>query len=153
MIIFTRYILKKIFSWRVAIIVSMRFFRVWRTLRWGIFGGAEQLLSDFNLKEGVSLVINNNCRADKLFYKIIDENIKTKKILLQKIIPFNLTIIKPVERPKSRDDIYKQVEKYGFVYTADKYCSIQKILPRIARYVPRRLKRMLKKFLRRWDIK
>ena len=115
----------------------------------GDFWVGEQLLSDFNLKEGVSLVINNNCRADKLFYKIIDENIKTKKILLQKIIPFNLTIIKPVERPKSRDDIYKQVEKYGFVYTADKYCSIQKILPRIARYVPRRLKRMLKKFLRR----
>lgn len=116
----------------------------------GDFWGAEQLLTDFNLKEGVSLIMNNNIKAKKIFAEVTEkEDVKIEKISIEKVIPYNQTIIQSVERPESRDKIFFQIEKYGFLQTANKYCKIHKVTPIIARYIPKKIKIFLKKSTRR----
>lgn len=111
---------------------------------WGI----EEMNSNADLENGVSLILINSKKGKKLISDSISKE-SLKLLNLSEVIKYNQTIIKPTNRPNTRNDFYKDFEKYGFEETASKYCKLRYFFPIILRYVPRNLKNKIKKLLRR----
>ena len=115
---------------------------------WGI----ENIDSQADLENGVSLILINNEKGKKL----IDNSIKKdllKQMDIKDMINYNKTIIQATKRPDSRNDFYNDFIEKGFKITAKKYCKLKKIMPIVSRYIPRGLKRSIKELLKRRNTK
>lgn len=111
---------------------------------WGI----EEIDPHVDVKKGVSLILINNEKGEKLVDSSI-ENVFLTELDINDVIKYNKTIIQSAFRPDSRDSFYMDVNRYGFENAAKLYCKLKKFTPIIARYLPRKLKRRIKKWLRR----
>lgn len=109
---------------------------------WGI----ENIDTISGLRNGVSLILINNAKGEKLL-DLISKNGLLTLIDTEIMIKYNRTIVCPSKRPRERDTFYYDLRKYGFEDTARGYCKIKKRIP-ISRYVPIKLKRKLKNILR-----
>lgn len=110
----------------------------------GDFWGIEETLPLKEIRDGVSLILVNNDHAKSLLLKaeMYDE---FNMADLTTACDINKTIIEPTKRPDSRDYFYQGLEKLGFVENAKKYVKVRNIIPVIARYIPKRLKIILRK--------
>lgn len=108
----------------------------------GDYWGIEKEKPHSEIKEGVSLILCNNLRGEKLL-QIIGGGLESADIECVK--NQNLTIIQGTHRPDSRNEFYKDFERYGFLDTAKKYVKIHRVFPIVARYLPQNMKNIIKK--------
>lgn len=80
-------------------------------------------------KNGVSLVITNNKKGEKLFSKIKNK-IFYKEVSLKTKINGNPAFYKSCVRPKERDMFYKDFDKLNFNELSNKYFKIPSLLKR-----------------------
>ena len=110
----------------------------------GDYWGIERQLPLKTIRDGVSLVLVNNEHAKTLLEQVrmCDELYWAD---IHMVCDLNKTIVEPAQRPSSRDYFYQGLEKLGFVENAKKYVKVRSIIPVIARYIPKRLKIILRK--------
>lgn len=108
----------------------------------GDYWGIEKEKPHSEIKKGVSLILCNNLRGEELL-QIIGGGLESADIECVK--NQNLTIIQGTHRPDSRNEFYKDFERYGFLDTAKKYVKIHRVFPIVARYLPQNMKNIIKK--------
>lgn len=92
----------------------------------GDFWGIENVMKDFPFKKGVSIVITNTLKGEKIINKLINENLSNEKIVVEKcndlsVCEYNPPLKAPSPRLKCRDRFLKDYEK-GWEYLYKKYC-------------------------------
>lgn len=108
----------------------------------------EEIESTVKSKEGVSLILVNSNKGKKIFDDIKNSHFSLP-IRLDDAIKYNKTTISPAKRPDQRTDFYSDINKLGFRNAAVKYCKLRYVLPVVARYLPRNLKKGVKRIVRR----
>jgi coenzyme F420-reducing hydrogenase beta subunit len=111
---------------------------------WGI----ENIDSSADTKNGISLVLVNNQKGKDLLNTSVKKS-ELKSLKIKEVIKYNKTIVQPASRPKERDEFYIDFINVGFYETAKKYCTLKYVTPIIARYIPKKIKKILKNILRR----
>lgn len=108
------------------------------------FWGIEKLKNKFYSDKGVSLVLINNVKAQKILLELKD--IVLEKMTIEEASIKNPNLKKPTERKFERDFIYKNLENF------DK-CAKEYMLPNnkikiiIKNCIPQKLKMFIKKYL------
>lgn len=110
---------------------------------WGI----EEINPRAYSKKGVSLILINNEKGRALFDHSIRHD-QVTSLNANDVIKYNMTIVSPAKRPPSRDTFYDDYIKFGFEESAKRYCRLKHVVPIVARYIPRGIKRTLKKLLK-----
>ena len=98
--------------------------------------------------DGVSLILLNTDVGRRLYDEIKDDN-QSFLVPLEKAINNNGTISNPTTRPQERDSFYKDVNELGFEKAAQKYTHLKYVFPVVARYIPKGIKKKIKKLIKR----
>lgn len=106
------------------------------------FWGIHKILPDMNDNKGISLVIINSEKGNKIFEKIKDK-IKYEKINLEEAINFNQSMICSVKKPKHRKEFFENITEENFENSVKKYTKIEK--PNILRRIYRKIKKNINK--------
>jgi len=109
---------------------------------WGI----EKIWPVDKYKNGVSIIVTNNLIGEHFIFDAVGTT-NLSKLDMSWVIQNNPTFIKPTRRPTSRDKFYGDFIQYGFIYSAKKYVKIQRFMPLLLRYVPRKLKTRIKRII------
>lgn len=109
------------------------------------FWGIQNLLPELNDNKGVSLLIVNTDKGEKL-KKSIDDKIICKETEFEKSIIYNISMYTSVEKPRSRKNFFKNLDNMEFDELVKKYTVISKLTFR--KKVIRKLKKILKKVLK-----
>ena len=108
----------------------------------------EEIDSTIDSKVGVSLILLNSNKGKHIF-----DDIKclhsTRQISVEDAIKYNKTITTPATRPEQRDEFYLRFNQLGFKNTAARYCKLKHVMPVIARYLPRNLKKSVKRLIKK----
>jgi hypothetical protein len=107
----------------------------------------EEIDSTIKSKDGVSLILVNSNKGKKIFDEIRSFHFSLP-IRMDDAKKYNKTITLPAKRPDQRNDFYSEFNKLGFKNAASKYCKLRHILPVIARYLPRNLKKRIKRIIK-----
>ena len=106
----------------------------------GDFWGVEKYYKEFKDIPGVSVVIINTEKGKKLIEKI-SNNFILKECNIDYVKKHNNNLVKPTERLDIRDKIFIDLDKYGFKYIANKYCTPKnKNILKIKSYIPLKIK-------------
>lgn len=108
----------------------------------------EEMNESIRSRDGVSLVLVNSEKGSKAFADISNKHLSIP-LQLEDVKKYNKTIVMPSNRPEERDDFYKDFCRLGFEKTANKYCKLKKFIPVLARYIPKNLKRNVKRWIKR----
>lgn len=112
----------------------------------GDFWGIEKVNPNLPSQNGVSVITVNTKKGSNLFKmsKCADNSIPVK---IDDVIRFNPTITRATVRPESRNNFYVQFNRLGFEKTARIYCKLHYVFPIISRYIPRKLKAVIKRVI------
>lgn len=94
-------------------------------------------------KDGVSLVVINNKKGEKVFEKI-KERIFFQDVSLEIGIKGNSSFYKSCTRPKERDLFYKEIDNLSFEELSNKYFKVESIFKRRIKRTLRILVKVLK---------
>lgn len=98
------------------------------------FWGILNVNPKFYSKKGISLLMINNEKAEKIFTRIKD-NIECISVTRDQAL-HNLSNFRgPYKRPICRDTIYKDISTIGFCVTASKYCKLHPFRARLRRLI------------------
>jgi len=108
----------------------------------------EEIDSTIDSKDGVSIVLVNSNNGKKIFNEIKCHHF-AKQVNLDEVAKYNKTITTPTTRPEQRDEFYLKFNQLGFKNTAARYCKLKHVMPVIARYLPRNLKKSVKRLIKK----
>ena len=108
----------------------------------------EDIDSTIDSKAGVSLILLNSNKGKQIFNEIKHLH-STRQIRVEDAVKYNKTITTPAARPEQRDEFYLRFNQLGFKNTAAHYCRLKHVMPVIARYLPRNLKKSVKRFIKK----
>ena len=113
------------------------------------YWSVEKFHSDIDSENGVSILMFNTAKGLSYLEQAENEmNLIPSRMEWIKEINYNLN--RPAERPKERSEIYKDIQKYGYSFMADKYCStfnwkLRNIYGKLPLWLRIRIKTILKK--------
>lgn len=110
------------------------------------FWGIQNVLPEMHDDKGTSLVIVNTEKGQKLYDAIKDKMIY-KEVDFEESIKYNTSMYKSVEKNKSRDKFFENLDKLEFDELVKKYAPVKK--PSFVRRVLRKCKKIAKKILKR----
>lgn len=111
------------------------------------FWGIEEIDSEFYNENGISLAIINTKKGEKVFEEI-KEQTEYKEFSKQQASFRNFNLKKPTQRPKIRDNIYKNIDLKNVKKYISKNLKIKnKIKNKIKKLIPRKIKNELKQIL------
>ena len=116
----------------------------------GDYWGVEKFHAEYKKENGVSLILINSDKGNELFHKYIESNTIYEKTNIEYAKKYNQNLNRPAERRKIRNDIYKDMNKKGYVYIVKKWLKPQnEWLIKIKSMIPMDLKkRLLRIFMR-----
>lgn len=106
----------------------------------------EEMFPELDTKEGYSVVLVNTEKGYELL-NLIKEHLRICSIDIDFVVKNNGNLSKPCEMPKSREYIYQKIAKDGYTQVAKEECHYQYIVPFIKKHMPKKVKKILKKFL------
>lgn len=114
----------------------------------GDFWNINDEFSNIDTKNGFSEIkINSNKGMN--FFNSIKNNFFIVDSTLKIIVNGNGNLVKPCEKPNIRDEIYNEINKYGYKFVVKKYCHFSYIKPFLKRLFPKKIKRIIKKVINR----
>lgn len=114
----------------------------------GDYWGIEKKMPSKKISNGVSVVIANNQRGENLLL-LSTNSTCLETVDLSSVLVMNITVTNGTKRPASRDTFYTSFAELGFESTAMKYVKLKKVVPILARYIPRGLKNMAHKLIKK----
>jgi len=112
----------------------------------GDYWGIENIQKDISTADGVSVVIANTEKAQRILEHITEYAIIIDS-RIDEAIRYNKTIVSPTIRPNARDSFYKVFNQAGFEIAAKKYVKLKRITPYISRYAPPFIKNAIKRLI------
>lgn len=112
----------------------------------GDYWNIVDVLPKVNTTDGYSAVLINTDKGDKLFNGIAG-NLSVYETALEDVVRGNENLSTPCSMPESRKDIYSKILQNGYEETAKKECKYQYIKPFIRKYMPKGLKKLIKRIL------
>ena len=114
----------------------------------GDFWGVEKYHKELASKNGgVSACILNNKKAKDFFFFFFKKNIICYKSKIEYVKEKNLNLNGPTNKPKVRENIYKDLNLYGFDYINKKYLKPKNyIILKMKSYIPLKYKRLVLKY-------
>lgn len=100
----------------------------------------------FNADKGVSAVLVNTTKGEKLFDMIASAT-SYKQTDISEIVKGNGNLQKPCEMPDQRKYIYEKIRRDGYAKVASQECHYQYVIPFLKRLIPSSLKRVVKSFI------
>jgi coenzyme F420 hydrogenase/dehydrogenase beta subunit domain protein len=116
----------------------------------GDFWGVEKYHPNLANKKGISLVLINNAKGERIFNEYIKDNAICEESKLEYARKYNNNLNCPVERKSNRDTIFKDLNEKGYQYIVENYLTPKgywKI--KIKSYIPMKLKRSFYKILKK----
>lgn len=112
----------------------------------GDFWGYEKIDSNLKNTNGLSLLLVNTEKGNKIIESLGKESIVINKLSNSSLIlSNNENLFRPTNRPKLRDLIFVELNKYGFEYIAKKYLRKEKKFKNILKNKFPGLMKILKK--------
>ena len=90
----------------------------------GDFWGIDNILPEMNDDKGISLVIINSLKGEKIF-KEIQTNVMSKEVDFEESIQYNSAMFQSVDKPKNRETFFKDLEKMKFNKLIKKHTTSQ----------------------------
>lgn len=112
----------------------------------GDFWNIDNIYPDMNDDKGISLLVINSKKGEKIF-KAISENIISKEVNFEKNVLNIEAFMKSAKVSKNRADFMKDLDDNSLDTIVNKYCKINK-LNIIKFLVPRKVKLVIKKILK-----
>lgn len=113
----------------------------------GDYWNLNGLLPKLDTSKGYSVILISSSKGEKLF-ELVKDNSFYHETELKFVVKNNGNLIRPTEFPKLRESIYKDIKTFGYEYVAKKECHYQYILPFFRKYLPPKVKFILKKLKR-----
>lgn len=112
------------------------------------FWGIEKYYPKIKTDKGVSVIILNTIKGKKIFENV-KPNIDYMTSKIEYIVKENGNIAKPSNKPVERDKLFEDLRKNGFEYISKKYLKKSGIKVKIKRIIPKNVKNIIKKIIRR----
>lgn len=112
----------------------------------GDYWNIPDIVPEMDYEKGVSVVLVNTPRAEKLLDEVKDRVIAFETDL-SSAIKGNGNLSRPTEMPETRKTIYKKIAESGYEATTKEECNFSYVMPFIKRHMPKGLKKSLKKLL------
>lgn len=114
----------------------------------GDFWNINDEFSNIDTKNGFSEIkINSNKGMD--FFNSIKNNFFIVDTTLKIIVNGNGNLVKPCEKPDIRDEIYNEINKYGYKFVVKKYCHFSYIKPFLKKLFPKKIKKIIRRIINR----
>ena len=114
----------------------------------GDFWNINDEFSNIDTKNGFSEIkINSNKGMD--FFNSIKNNFFIVDATLKIIVNGNGNLVKPCEKPDIRDEIYNEINKYGYKFVVKKYCHFSYIKPFLKKLFPKKIKKIIRRIINR----
>lgn len=114
----------------------------------GDFWGIENVAPDFYNCNGVSAVLLNSSKGEKL-WEFLAGKVTTKQVDVSEIVKHNGQLNKPTQRPEVRDFIYKEFNENGVPFIAKKYKDKREfIFDSVRNLLPNRTRQKMKRILK-----
>ena len=97
--------------------------------------------------KGFSAIIINSLKGQQLF-EMIKNNLIYYPIDREFVILNNANLQGPCKMPEKRKIIYKEIDQYGYEKVSKRECKYQYVIPFIRRYMPKKIKNIIKKIKR-----
>lgn len=111
----------------------------------GDFWGVEKYHKKFNNDYGVSVILINTKKAKYFFEENIKNRIIYEKTNIEYVKVKNQNLNAPSQRPQERDNIYTDLNKYGFKYITKKYLRPKNyIIIKLKSFIPIKIKNKIK---------
>ncbi len=110
----------------------------------GDFWGVEKYFPFLDKHKGVSLVLVNTCKAEKLL-DCIKDNVFLYETTMENATAYNPNLLRPTTRPNNRDEYYKNVftdfNQWEQSFTKTKTYKVAKFKSKIPRFIKKWLRR------------
>lgn len=114
----------------------------------GNFWNINDEFSNIDTKNGFSEIkINSNKGMD--LFNSIKNNFFIVDTTLKIIVNGNGNLVKPCEKPDIRDEIYNEINKYGYKFVVKKYCHFSYIKPFLKKLFPKKIKKIIRRIINR----
>lgn len=113
----------------------------------GDYWNIQNILPDFDCKNGASVVLVNTEKGEKMLDNIRSK-LECQQTNLQQAVETNGNLSAPCSMPIKRNTIYEEMDQYGYTTVAKKECHYQYLKPALRRLVPTSIKRILRKLIR-----
>ncbi len=112
----------------------------------GDYWGVENAFPQEKMKNGVSALLINTEKGEKLFEKTKDK-INFFSADVSHIQKGNGNLNEPSKKPSEREILYKDLNEKGYEFIIKKYCRLSYVKPFIINHIPKGFKKSLKKIL------
>lgn len=113
----------------------------------GDYWNLQNILPDFDCRKGASVALVNTAKGEKVIAEI-REKLMLQPTTLQQAVDANGNLSAPCEKPGNRDEIYQQIEQYGYCKVEKSECHYQYLKPVLQRLIPSSVKRIIKQVIK-----